>query len=166
MNNAQIKTSRLLLRKYIEEDRAFLVDLFTDEEIGRYMGDGEAASVCDANQLFNSIFNIYEQQQKGNRFFEVWGIELNEELIGHFELKETEHTEKGELEVVYIIDKPYWNKGFISEVLQAMQTRVQKIDKKIIATVDKNNQASIRVLEKLGIKKVKTLDSITLKIWI
>lgn len=155
--NSEIQTIRTLLRKYTDDDREIIADFFTDGDIGRYMGDGPSDTRKDAYILFDKIFEVYEAANK-NRHFEVWGIEYQNELIGHIELKETENTLPNELEIVYLLDKPYWNKGIMTEILLKMKEYTFELNKTIIATVKSKNQASIRILEKLGIKKLAYLD--------
>ena len=69
-------------------------------------------------------------------------------------------------EIGYWIDKDYWGKGIMVEVLAALQKHASNFQKKIIATVKEQNHNSIRVLEKIGIEKMSRLkdDKSVLKI--
>lgn len=151
--NKIIQTERILLRKYTDDDKETVADFFTDAEIGRYMGDGPSETRNDAYTLFNKIIEIYGREN-AQRHFEIWGIEFEGELIGHLELKSTENTLKDELEVVYLLDKVYWGKGIMGEILTALNSHAKTFQKKIIATVKEQNYNSIRVLEKIGIDKM------------
>ncbi len=165
--NEPIKTARTLLRKYTDEDREIVADYFTDELVGRYMGDGPSDTRKDAYSLFDKCFEIYDGLYP-NRHFEMWGIELNGGLIGHLELKEGENTNEGELEVVYLLDQEYWGKGIVVEILNKLLDYVKGLNKRIIATVKTRNHQSIRVLEKVGIEKksILQMDKNVLKIWL
>ena len=163
--NRDFQTERIHLRKYTDDDRETVADFFTDADIGRYMGDGPSDTRNDAYTLFNKVLEIYGRENP-SRHFEVWGIELDSDLIGHLELKSTVNTNKDELEVVYLLDKDYWGKGIMVEVLAALQKHASNFQKKIIATVKEQNHNSIRVLEKIGIEKMSRLkdDKSVLKI--
>jgi len=154
--NQPLSTPRVNLRKYTDEDKEIVADFFTDSEIGRYMGDGPCDSRNDAYKLFDEIFKVYEG--KPNKHFEVWGVDLDNELIGHIELKQTKDTLPNELEVVYLLDQSHWNKGIMAEILQVIRTHANNFQKTIIAKLNAKNQASIRVLEKIGIEKLQFLD--------
>lgn len=151
MNNPEILTQRTRLRKYTEADRADFVRIVTDPEVNRYMG-GRTEDPAEGNKIFDKIFEIYNGVL-GNRFFELWAIEFDGKMIGDFELKETENTLQGELEVVYMIDKPYWGKGLVPEILKEIISYSASLNKRVVATLNPENKKTVRALEKAGIEK-------------
>ena len=74
-------------------------------------------------------------------------------MIGDFELKETDNTLPGELEVVYMIDKPYWGLGLVPEILKEIIKYSALMNKKVVATLNPENIKTVRALEKTGIEK-------------
>lgn len=71
-------------------------------------------------------------------------------LIGHAGIW---HVPRNEL--VFMIDKPYWKQGYMTEVLAALITVFwQQGLRKVWAEVDLENEASVRVLKKFGFIQV------------
>ncbi|NOS84537.1 MAG: GNAT family N-acetyltransferase [Ignavibacteria bacterium] len=149
--NKEIRTGRILLRKFTEADRAECVRILTDPEVNHYMG-GRTEDPVEGNKIFDKIFEIYNGSL-GDRFFELWAIEYEGKMIGDFELKETDNTVAGELEVVYMIDKPYWGRGLVPEILKEIIKYSASINKSVVATLNPGNIKTVRVLEKIGIEK-------------
>ncbi|MFO2565726.1 GNAT family N-acetyltransferase [Legionella pneumophila serogroup 1] len=65
--------------------------------------------------------------------------------------------ETGEFKVGYLLHEKYWNKGYATEILEALLTWAKNhIDTEyIIAFADIDNTASFRVMEKCGMKYYK-----------
>jgi ribosomal-protein-alanine N-acetyltransferase len=151
MLNSEIKTKRTLLRKYLEEDRAEFIRIIIDPDVNHFMG-GRTEDPDEAGKIFNKIFDIYNGKQ-AERHFEIWAIEFEEKFIGDLELKQTENTTGDELEVVYLIDKAYWGKGLIPEILKEITRYAGDMGKRVIATFNPDNIKTVRALEKAGIDK-------------
>lgn len=143
------QTKRFSLRPYQLNDLERFVELNMDEDVKEFMGGGFEAKE-EAIALFHKIFEIYKKQDQ-NRWFWIWGIYENDKLSGHFELKETEHTNNTELEIVYIIHPDARRRGLMTEVLSFCQEKQKEWGKRIIATVDPKNVNSISLLNKWGI---------------
>jgi ribosomal-protein-alanine N-acetyltransferase len=166
MLNEDIKTERILLRKYKKEDRLECIRIMTDPDVNHFIG-GRTEDPAEADIIFNKIFDIYNGSM-GVRHFEIWAIEYEGKFIGDFELKQTGNTEGNELEVVYMIDKPYWGRGFIPEILKEIIEYAKNMDKRIVATMSPENVKTVRALEKVGIKKQQWIgegEDRCLKVW-
>ncbi|MEO8513086.1 MAG: GNAT family N-acetyltransferase [Ignavibacteria bacterium] len=167
MLNKDIKTPRTLLRKYVEADRSECVRILTDPEVNRYMG-GRTEDHREGNMIFDKIFEIYNGSL-GKRHFELWAIEYEGKLIGDFELKQTENTTGNELEVVYMIDKPYWGKGLVPEILKEVIKYSGNMGRVVVATFNPENIKTVRALEKAGIEKQEWIgegEDRCLKVWL
>lgn len=164
--NAPIYTERTLLRPYRPEDEDRFVALFLDEEVNRFMG-GPCGTREEAMALFRKAFEVYNGLF-GDRHFEIWAIELDGYVIGHFELKQSNDTDGDELEVVYLLDQAYWGRGLLPEVLAAVNGYATGLGKRVIATVYPDNARTLRALEKTGIAGIAQLegDEKVLKIWL
>ncbi|MBE2216961.1 MAG: GNAT family N-acetyltransferase [Ignavibacteria bacterium] len=149
-----INTTRLKLRKFTEADRADFVRFSTDPEVNQYIG-GRVETEEAANALFDKIQQVYNGLF-GNRHFEIWAIEYEGKTIGSFELKQTENTEPDELEVVYLIDKAYWGRGFIPEILRCINKYAHSMGLRVIATLNPDNKQTVRALEKAGLDASKS----------
>ena len=161
------KTERFELRPYSPDDEKRFVEMGTDKVSTEFMG-GSTGKESGEIALFRNIFNIYKNKDS-NRWFWIWGIYENDKLVGHFELKETEYTNKNELEIVYMIHPNERQRGIMKEVLEFFKNNQTIWNKRIIATLDFENKASISLLENWGIEKKVTLkdeDGEYLKVWL
>jgi len=144
-----IQTERLVLRQYIkcEADRAEAVSLFTDEKVMKHVGDG-VVSKEKANESFNRIFtHAYEKSA-----FDIWAVfnRRTSEYIGHAEIKPRKSTTAWE--IIYILKSGFWGQGYATEIARALIAYGfgERKLKRVIATVDAENNHSIHVLEKVG----------------
>jgi RimJ/RimL family protein N-acetyltransferase len=146
-----LKTNRFILKPYRKKDETRFIEMSTDSDSVQFMGGAEGGIEAE-KALFNSIFKLYKSNDS-NRWFWIWGIYENDLLIGHFELKETDHTSNNELEIVYMVHPKQRKSGVMTEVLELFKTKQYEFKKKIIATVNPKNVKSISLLNKWGILK-------------
>jgi RimJ/RimL family protein N-acetyltransferase len=129
-----LTTDRLVLRPYRREDEADVVALVTDPEVMRFVGDGPVT-----DERARAIFaKVFEEGGTGR-------------FVGVAEIKPRP---SGDWEIVYILGRPTWGRGFATEVARALVR--YGFDRlalpRVVATVDYENAASIRVLEKCGMR--------------
>lgn len=132
------------------------------------MGGQHCETKEDAYGLFEKGLEIYNGLFAG-RHFELWAIEYKGEMIGHFELKQTNNTVGDELEVVYLLDKNYWGQGLMPEILNEVNKYASGLGKQLIATVNLENIKTIKALKKLNIEKegwIEDAEDKVYKIWI
>jgi len=168
MLNKDIITQRTLLRKYQYDDQEEMIELFMDKVVNHYMGNGPCKSKARALELFGRIQQLYEKPLT-NRHFEIWAIDINQHLVGHFELKDSQYTEADELEVVYMLREIHWGKGLMPEILSSINAHAHTMNRQLIATINPENIRTVRALEKVGIAHQKWVDEgkdRTLKVWI
>ena len=166
--NKDINTNRTRLRKYEEKDKDNFAELFTDKDVNQFMGGQHCETKEDAYALFEKSFEIYNGLFP-DRHFEIWAIEYEGKLIGHFELKQTNNTTGDELEVVYLLDKDYWGRGLMPEILNEVNKYASGMGKQIIATVNLDNTKTMKALRKMNIEKegwVEDEEGKVYKMWI
>ena len=165
--NREIRTERCLLRKYDESDREAFAELSVDKDVNFFIG-GKCETKQEAYALFDKVFPIYDGDLLP-RHFEIWAIDIEGEYAGHFELKQTNNTSVNELEIVYFLDKKYWGKGFMPEIVSAINIYAGLMNKILIATVSSENVKTMKALAKVGIQKRENFedeDGTSLKIWL
>ena len=140
-----LNSGRLVLTPYQIEDEDAFVDLFADEAVARWMGDGPQGR--DENRaIFGRIFSdVYPH----DRFF-VWAVWEGDRFVGHAEVKDTTDIEGHE--IVYALSADVWGRGLGSELASTLVSYcfdVLGLDE-VHATVDARNLASLAVLEKVG----------------
>lgn len=142
-----IETPRLYLYEMAEADAADFYELNADPEVMRYTGDVPFTDVEDARQL---VVNYHQYQLRG---YGRWTIihKQTGEFIGWCGLRYIEDWQ--ETDVGYRLLRRFWNQGYATEAAKACIEYgfCQLHLSRIIGRTHKNNLASIRVLEKLGL---------------
>jgi len=159
-----LKTDKYSLKPYSKIDEDRFVEIALDKMSTRFMG-GSTGIDAEERKVFKKIFEVYQRNDK--RWFWIWGIYKNDLLCGHLELKETEHTDKDELEVVFMVHPRERRKGIMFDVLVLLQENQKSWNRTIIATVNPENENSFSLFEKCGIVKKEQLENgqtISLKI--
>ena len=145
-----VETERLYLREFLQTEAKDLYNLNSDPNVIKYTGDSEFSSIEDA-QNFIASYKEYEKNGYGrwsvilkesNKFIGWCGLKLNEENL---------------IDLGFRIFKKDWNKGFATEAAAACIEygfEVLKLNT-IIGRSLKKNIASIKVLEKIGMKHWK-----------
>ncbi|WP_010676642.1 GNAT family N-acetyltransferase [Bacillus timonensis] len=147
-----LKTERLYLRQYGQEDIYSLHSIFSDPETMKYY-----PAPFSEEQTKNWI--IKNQKRYIEDGFGLWAVCLKEtnELIGDCGLVTQNVDGQFEVEIGYHINKKYWSKGYASEAAEGCKEYgfYQLGFTKLISIIDPRNLPSIRVAEKIGFTKEK-----------
>ena len=151
-NAITIETERLLLRELTVGDAENFYLLNLDPEVIRYTGDVAFANIEAARQ-FLAGYDQYEKYGVGR--LAVIRKE-DEEFLGWSGLKYL--ADEDEYDIGYRFFRKYWNMGYVTESAKAaLDYGFEKLNlRSIIGRAAPENLASIRVLEKLGLKFEKT----------
>jgi len=145
-----LETERLYFRNFVPEDLEDYSKLASDPEVMKYISDGKTRN---DNEIKGDLERIISYNQK-NKDFGLWAAILKEsnKFIGWFCLKPLAKTE--EIEVGYRLLRECWGKGYASEgAIAFVKYGFEKLHlERIVAVTDPENKASIRVLEKTGLK--------------
>ena len=152
-----LRTERLALDPYTPEDEENFVALFQDQRVSRWIGDGPATE-AENRALFHRIFPIYDERR-----FDVWAVRrigadgAPAEFIGHAEIKPTD-TVSGH-EIVYALAPAAWGAGLGTELAEALVSYgfVALKLPVVYATVAAANEASLKVLKRLGFERVRDI---------
>jgi ribosomal-protein-alanine N-acetyltransferase len=144
-----IETKRLRLRPFEESD-ADGVAFYADADVMRYIPGGARDRSLLATRFRAQVANARDQWDQNG--FGLWAVVLKqpETLIGHCGLQ---HLPGGEeIEVFYLLDKPYWNQGIATEATKAALTfGFERAGlQRIVAIAMPANVASQRVMQKAG----------------
>ncbi len=140
-----IETERLLLRPFRLDDLDELAALFGDPDVMRYVGTGLPIGRDETDRALKSIIKQWDQCGFGR-----WAVldKTSKQFAGFGGLRSLFDTP----EVVYHFSKPNWGKGLATELARA-SLRFGFEDRRfhrIVALAKPENNASIRVMEKLG----------------
>jgi RimJ/RimL family protein N-acetyltransferase len=150
-----LETDRLLVREYVKEDAEAFFKLNTDPEVLRFVPDKALLNVDQARQLL--IDHPIADYRKHGFGRGACILKATGEQIGFAGLKYLE--ELGEVDVAYRLLPAYWGQGLATETALA-SVRYGFADlglKRIIGLVMSENIASVRVLEKTGLRYVATV---------
>ena len=102
-----------------------------------------ALSGADAAALFDAI-----RAGSRPRVFAAWCAEFEGGIVGHGALLR----EGEELELGYVVEEAAWGQGFATEIAQALTDYALNTlgRARLIATVDADHPASLKVLTKVG----------------
>jgi [ribosomal protein S5]-alanine N-acetyltransferase len=140
-----IRTSRLILRTWTTADLPFGNLLWGDPLVMKYVG-----STLSSEQVLKSIeAGIKHQERFGYQHWAVIEIET-EKLIGACGFNKTDTPD--EIEIVFHLSKQVWGQGYATEAAKAcIEFAFEHIrPKKIIAGCHPQNEASKKVLVKIG----------------
>jgi RimJ/RimL family protein N-acetyltransferase len=141
-----IQTSRLEIKPYKESDQAEMIELLTNREIKKsfiipdFQTEEEIIRMVNKLQTFSCSNDHFER-----------GIYLHDCLIGFVNDVEIEDDV---IELGYVIHPVFHNKGYATEMLQAVIDELFRNGfSKIVAGAFDDNIASIQVMRKCGMSK-------------
>lgn len=144
-----IETSRLILREFIIEDAQDFFDLNSDPDVLKFTGDQPFSKVEDAILFLKN----YQKQQYQMVGYGRWAVILKpmNQFIGWCGLKKNE---ENLIDLGFRFYKEQWNKGYATEAAKAtlIYGFYHLQFHEIIGRAAQENSASIRVLEKIGMK--------------
>jgi ribosomal-protein-alanine N-acetyltransferase len=146
-----IETQRLQLKPCHIEDILQVHQLWTNEQIRYYLFDNRIISLAEAQTFIADSLSNFEQYGYG-----IWLVFLQKHnhLVGFAGFLGTEEAVPS---LIYGIAPDFWGNGYGTESAQAVLCyALEKLSlPKVIADVDEPNLASVRVLQKLGMKETK-----------
>ena len=154
----QLRTERMILRKYRPEDADALYRNFgTDPEMVRYSGWNPYETPEMARETVARFMDSYHD---GHSY--SWVMDQEDALlgtIGAYDYKD------GRIEVGFSIARDYWGRGYATEALKAVLSYLTKNEDIpcVTAWCAAENTGSRRVLEKAGMRLVRIeKDSLTI----
>ncbi|MEO5642456.1 MAG: GNAT family N-acetyltransferase [Bacteroidia bacterium] len=143
-----LETERLRFREMYAEDAQAMFQLNSDPEVVQYTGDGAFENVTAAKDFLIAYRDVYKTNG-----YARWIVELKStgEILGWSGLKL--HPDKS-TDVGYRFYKKHWGNGYATESAKACIDygfSILKVER-IVAHARKENLASLRVLEKCGMK--------------
>src|SRR6266436_1335330 len=150
-----LETDRLFLREYVEEEAEAFFKLNSDPEVLRFVRDKPLLNVKQARQiLVDHPIADYRKYGFGRG---ACILKSTGEQIGFAGLKYLE--EFGDVDVAFRLMRTHWGQGLATEAaLASVRFGFANLGlKRIIGMVMPENIASVRVLEKTGLRSVETV---------
>jgi RimJ/RimL family protein N-acetyltransferase len=148
-----IRTQRLTLRAFVPEDLDALAEVLADPQVMRYVGAGEArgrtreetektlrALIDDYGRWGHGLLAVTTPDENGGR------------PIGWCGLIRWQLDDVTEVEVAYVLGRPYWGRGYATEAATAVRDYgLRELGRhRLVSLIYPENLASIRVAEKNG----------------
>lgn len=147
MDSFLCETERLALRRQQASDIEFLVELWANPGVTRYMGGPR-----DRDWL-RSVFAETAQHPDAERY-DLWPVveKATGELVGHCGLLDKEVDGQLEIELTYVFTPAAWGKGYATEIGAAIaRMAFEEMDvPRLIALIEPENAPSERVALRLG----------------
>ncbi|MEO1128868.1 MAG: GNAT family N-acetyltransferase [Planctomycetota bacterium] len=167
MPSPTLTTPRLQLRPVTPADLDAMCAVFTDPVAMRYIGDG---SVRTREQIAASLARSFDFS--GPRPVAIWAVQRQDtgEVIGDALLVPIRRSGTAaddpegrgpDIEVGYRLAQAHWGHGFATEAAGAVLAFAMDTLKlpRVIAVAYEANVASLRVLEKIGMRRVGLTDA-------
>jgi ribosomal-protein-alanine N-acetyltransferase len=147
-----LRTARQTLRLLVPDDAEMMFALHGDPEVMRYLPDGPFESVDAARRFLEQYQDVYRSEG-----FARWAVveDATGQSIGWCGLR---RQPDGEVDVGYRYLRAAWGRGLATEAARAsVDYAFQRLGlSRVIARVAPGNAASIRVLEKIGLRFEKS----------
>jgi RimJ/RimL family protein N-acetyltransferase len=145
-----IETERLVLRRLAVDDAEFIVELLNQPSFLRYIGDKEVRNNADAVRYIQAgPLASYE------RFgFGLYLVELKETGVPIGICGLLKRDSLPDVDVGFAFLPSYWSQGYAYEAAAAVMTYGRDVLglRRIVAITSPDNDGSIRLLEKLGLR--------------
>jgi len=143
-----IVTPRLALRRWTYADREDFRAMVADPDTMIHLHDGVPLTNAQADDALRDTIEHYAAG------YGDWAIVARENgaIMGESGL--TKLRENGEVELGYMLRRPYWGRGYAFEAAAAVKAYAfddLRLDR-VVALSRLENAASIKILEKLGMK--------------
>jgi RimJ/RimL family protein N-acetyltransferase len=152
-----LETDRLLLRRFTEADVELLVELDSDPAVMRYLGNGRPTPRHVLEQETLPRVLRHHDRIGGPAFWAAFERDTGD-FLGWFELQPAGPDGPDEAELGYRLRRPAWGKGYASEGARALVDHgfAEWGLRRIVATTMAVNAASRRVMEKAGLRYIRT----------
>ena len=152
-----IETERLLIRPFAPgSDSGEMADVYCDPDVMRFVPGGALAD----EEAVRKMLERYVRAQ-AERGFSSWALVERRagRLVGDVGFGIFQPT--GDVELGYALARDCWGRGYATEAARACLTAaLTHLDApRIIAVVDLENEASLRVLERIGMTRIESIEA-------
>jgi RimJ/RimL family protein N-acetyltransferase len=152
-----LETERLVLRRFTYADVDNLVELDSDPDVMRYINGGRPTPRTEIEGDFLPAFLAYYERFEG---FGFWAVveKSTGDFLGWFHFRPPQGGSLDEPELGYRLRKSAWGKGYGTEGSRALIRKgfSELGVRRVYAETMVINTASRRVMEKSGLKFVRT----------
>jgi RimJ/RimL family protein N-acetyltransferase len=150
-----LETERLSLRQFTVDDAQFILTLLNEPSFLRYIGDKQVRNLKDAEAyILNGPVASYERNGFGLYLVELKASYTPIGMCGFLKRDELPDSDIG-----FAFLPEFWSKGFAFEAAAALleDARQRPGLQRILAITSLDNEASIKLLERLGFRFARVM---------
>jgi ribosomal-protein-alanine N-acetyltransferase len=150
-----VETKHLLFRPLTQADLDDLTTLYADPDVMRFLGGPRSRE--EVQHALNGY--IREYQIYGHSFFATI-LKSEQRFIGQCGLFKQEVEGQPEVELGYVLARPYWQHGLALEGVAALKDYgLQQLGfPRLISLIPSDNRASLHIAEKIGMQYERDVD--------
>jgi len=146
-------TPAISLRSFMPEDEASILDILTDKTAAKTYMLPDFKNRADATPLFRRLSDLSHDESRFVRCIALGKTAVG--FINDVEIKD------GKIELGYVIHQQYRGMGYMTDALKLAITALHQMGHKtVVCGAFEHNGASIRVMEKAGMKKIDYTDTV------
>lgn len=148
------ETERLALRHFTPDNAEFILELLNEPSWIRFIGDKNVRTLDDArNYLVNGPMAMYKRVGFGLFLVE---LKSSAEAVGMCGLIKRDTLE--DVDIGFAFLPRHWGKGYALEAARATMNYGRDVLKlkRIVAITSPDNDSSIKLIERIGLKYVET----------
>ena len=153
-----VETERLVLRRFTADDLELLVELDSDPEVKRYIDGGVAVERQDLAAMLSAWVDDYDRHDG----YGFWAAveKASGVFLGWFHLRPGKTAGPLEPELGYRLRREAWGRGYATEGSRALVDKAfgELGAERVDASTMTVNTASRRVMEKVGLRYVRTFE--------
>jgi ribosomal-protein-alanine N-acetyltransferase len=144
-----LETENLLFRPLTDFDLDDLAKLYADPEVMRFLGGPRSRD--EVKRVLNRY--IREYQIYGHSFFATI-LKSEQRFIGQCGLLHQEVEDEPEVELGYVLARPYWQQGLALEGVEALKDYglIKEGLPRLISLIPPDNHASLHIAKKIGMQ--------------
>ena len=146
------KLSQVALRPFCADDQERILDIVTDKTVAKTYMLPDFASRKDATALFDRLNSLSHDEGRYVRCISLDGSAIG--FVNDVEVKD------GKIELGYAIHPDFQGKGYMTKALKIAINEQLKIHDTVICGAFEGNRASMRVMEKSGMKRIDYTDTV------
>lgn len=154
-----LETERLVLRQFERDDLDLVVELDGDPEVMRYINNGQPVDLAEVTENIEWWLGYYEHDNG----YGFWAAieKATGRFLGWFHFRPHDGAGPLEPELGYRLRRDAWGQGFATEGSRALIDKgftefgVERVNAETMAV----NVGSRRVMEKAGLRYVRTFDA-------
>ncbi len=157
----RLATARCVLRPVTDADAPALHRQWNHPEVGRYLWDRRPVSPEQVAEVLRESHAAFAETGWG-----LWAVCVGDALVGCCGLRVSRQGDG--IELLYALDRAAWGRGYALEAARAVLDHATATLglPRVVAAANPANQASWRILERLGMRRTGAMRTEIEDLWL